>query len=297
MHSSLRANLNRIDLQDQPLNLELTFTCGQAFRWRKLPDGLWRGVVCDKLVELTVQDGYLLWRTFPEADSGLVENYLRLSDDVNAIYGELSSRDSHLASLIERFHGLRLLRQDPTETLLSFVCSAANSIPRIVSAIEKLAAHYGDLVCEHDSEYYYTFPPIRRLAEADPDSLSRKTSLGFRGSTLKAVAQQVLERENDWLLSLRDASYTEARSQLTALRGVGSKIADCVCLFSLDKNEAVPVDTHVRKAVQRLGMLDLSGRSVTETVYRRIAEVFAERYGVLAGWAQQFLYYEDLIMS
>jgi len=289
--------LNCIDLCDQPLNLELTFNCGQAFRWRKLPDGVWRGVVYDNLVELAVQDGYLLWRTFPEVDSSLVENYLRLSDDVKAIYEQLSSRDSHLASLIDRFHGLRLLRQDPTETLFSFVCSAANSIPRIMTAIEKLASHYGNPICERDGKCYYTFPPIERLAEADAGSLSKNASIGFRGFYLKAIALQVLERGYDWLMSLRDVSYTEARSQLISLHGVGMKIADCVCLFSLDKDEAVPVDTHIRKVVRRLGMLDLPGKSITETVYRRITEVFAERYGELAGWAQQFLYYEDLIMS
>jgi len=289
--------LNCIDLCDQPLNLELTFNCGQAFRWRKLPDGIWRGVVYDKLVELAVQDGYLLWQTFPEADSSLVENYLRLADDVKAIYEQLSSRDSHLASLIDRFHGLRLLRQDPTETLFSFVCSAANSIPRIMTAIEKLASHYGNPICERDGKCYYTFPPIARLADADAASLSKNAPIGFRGFSLKSIALQVLERGYDWLMSLRDVSYTEARSQLISLHGVGMKIADCVCLFSLDKDEAVPVDTHIRKVVRRLGMLDLPGKSITETVYRRITEVFAERYGELAGWAQQFLYYEDLIMS
>ncbi len=289
--------MNWIYLQNQPLNLDLTFTCGQAFRWQRQPDGFWHGVVRDKLVKLAVQDGYLLWRTFPEDDSGLVENYLRLSDDVKAVYGELSSRDSHLASLIERFYGLRLLRQDPTETLLSFACSTANSIPRIVRAVEKLAAQYGDMICEHDGKCYYTFPPIERLAEADPDLLSKSTSIGFRSKNLKLIAQQILMRKSDWLLSLRDVSYAEARSQLISLHGVGLKIADCVCLFSLDKDEAVPVDTHVRKVVQRLGMLELLGKSLTETVYKRIAKVFAERYGALAGWAQQFLYYEDLILN
>jgi N-glycosylase/DNA lyase len=275
----------------------LTLNCGQAFRWRAIGDGVWRGVVRDKLIELAMDGDDLLWRTFPTHDRALVEDYLRLQDDVTGIYADLSSRDPHLGRLIERFHGIRLLRQDPAETLLSFVCSAANSIPRITAAIEALSILYGDLVCEREGACYYTFPIISRLAGADPDALFSTESLGFRGPNLKSVARQVIDRGEDWLMSLRWASYPEARAQLLSLRGVGLKIADCVCLFSLDKDEAVPVDTHVRQLARRLWMPELTTKTITDSVYRRVTQAFAERYGPLAGWAQQFLYYEDLLRT
>lgn len=289
--------MERLGLDGQPLDLELTLNCGQAFRWRAIGDGVWRGVVRDKLIELAMDGDDLLWRTYPTHDRALVEDYLRLHDDVTSIYADLSSRDPHLGRLIGRFHGIRLLRQDPTETVLSFVCSAANSIPRIMAAIEALSMLYGDLVCEHEGTCYYTFPVISRLAEADPDALFSTESLGFRGPNLKSVARQVIERGEDWLTSLRSVSYPEARAQLMLLRGVGMKIADCVCLFSLDKDEAVPVDTHVRQLAQRLWMPELTTKTITDSVYRRVTQAFAERYGPLAGWAQQFLYYEDLLRT
>ncbi|MGB9619857.1 MAG: DNA glycosylase, partial [Armatimonadota bacterium] len=109
--------MKKIDLHGQPLDLNLTLTCGQAFRWRKLASGVWRGVVRDSLVELLAEDGNLYWRTYPDADEMLVRDYLRLTDDVKGIYSRLSQTDAHLACLVMRFYGLRLLRQDPSETL------------------------------------------------------------------------------------------------------------------------------------------------------------------------------------
>ena len=287
--------MEKLDLQGQPLDLDLTLACGQAFRWRRLPAGVWRGVVRDRLIELLVEGGSLLWRTFPEHDEALVRDYLRLAGDLNDIYARLARTDPHLAGLIDRFRGLRLLRQDPAETLLSFVCSAANSIPRISAAIEALAMLYGDLVCEHEGSCYYAFPRIARLADADPVALAETESLEFRGTNLKLVAEQLSRRGEEWLIALRSVPYEQARAELLTIRGVGRKIADCVCLFSLDKDEAVPVDTHVRQLAQRLWAPELAGKSLTDALCRRVVDAFAERYGPLAGWAQQFLFYEDLL--
>ena len=150
--------MERLYLKKQPLDLDYTLGCGQAFRWRKRPGGLWSGVVRDKLVELAVEDGFLLWQTYPESDRALVEDYLRLSDDVNSVYASLSAADPHVAGAIRKFHGLRPLRQDPTETLLSFVCSAANSIPRIMDSVEELARLFGELVCVKEECCYYALP-------------------------------------------------------------------------------------------------------------------------------------------
>ncbi len=289
--------MNRIDLCGQPLDLALTLACGQAFRWRLSGDGHWRGVVRDRLVELALDNGFLLWRTHPEPDEALVRDYLRLDDDVQTIYARLAEMDAHVGDLTRRFHGMRLLRQDPEEALLSFVCSAANSIPRISASIEALALFYGDLVCELDGVCWFGFPTARMLAGADAVALSDAPSLGFRGANLKAVAEQLVGRGEVWLQSLRSVPYTEARDALVELRGVGRKIADCVCLFALDKDEAVPVDTHVRQIAERLWMPTLKGKTITNLAYRMIVGAFADRYGPLAGWAQQFLFYEDLLRT
>lgn len=288
--------MQAIDLKGQPLDLESTLSCGQAFRWRKREDDIWYGVVGDRLVELRTEAGFLYWRTFPDGGETLVRDYLRLGDDVAAIYIKLGERDPHLRRVIKRFHGLRLLRQDPTETLLSFVCSSANNIPRITRSIDQMSLLFGELVCEQANLCYYAFPRPETLASMEPLGLRRAVSLlGFRGEVLRSVAGHILSRGDGWLAGLRDVCYGEAKEQLLAIRGIGPKIADCVCLFALDKDEAVPVDTHVRRIAHRLFLPELSTKGITDSVYRKIVEAFQDRYGEYAGWAQQFLYYEDLL--
>lgn len=289
--------MERIDLGGQPMDLDITLSCGQAFRWRKREDGIWSGVVRDRLIELKHEAGEVWWRTYPADGIGLVRDYLRLDEDVNDIYASLSERDPYVAELTHRFCGLRLLRQDPTETLLSFICSAANSIPRIIAAIEGLSEQYGKLVCEKEGVCYYAFPEVESIAKLDSLTPELTQALGFRGDNLRSVARQVLERGEGWLMSLRDASYFEAKTELLGIRGVGQKIADCVCLFSLDKDEAVPVDTHVRQLACRLFLPEMKAKTVTDSVYRRVVEAFEERYGRYAGWAQELLFYEDLLRT
>lgn len=285
--------METIDLGGQPLDLNITLTCGQAFRWRQGADGVWQGVVGDRLAELRLEGGALIFRTFPDGGAELLRDYLRLNDDVKSIYAELASRDDHLAAQIRRFYGLRLLRQDPTETLISFMCSAANNITRISNSIESLCRHFGELVCEKDGQRYYAFPTCERLAQAD--QIDTMCSLGFRGKNIRGAAREILARGENWLDDLRVAPYMEARRQLMTLKGVGAKIADCICLFALDKDEATPVDTHVRQLAQRLFLPDLRSKSLTDGVYREITKAFWDRYGCYAGWAQQFLFYEDLL--
>lgn len=287
--------MEAIELRGQPLDLDMTLSCGQAFRWRRREDGVWYGVVGDRLVELCVDGDCLLWRTYPDGGRALVEDYLRLRDDVSSIYAELAEADPHMASLVARYRGLRLVRQEPVETLLSFVCSAANSIPRIMASIEKMSARYGQLVCEKNSLCYYAFPTPGKLAVTDGGQLKEHAGLGFRGEVIRNAATDIISRGGGWMSELRQATYETARAELMSIRGVGAKIADCVCLFSLDKDDAVPVDTHIRQLAHRLFLPEMSARTVTDAVYRQVVRAFGDRYGRYAGWAQQFLYYDDLL--
>jgi len=261
-------------------------------------DGWWRAVVRDTLIGIRpAEEGFECFTLPSPSRVDIIRDYFRLEDDLLAIYARLAEADEHLAELVDEFRGLRLLRQDPEETLLSFVCSTANSIPRISQAIEDLSRRYGRHVATWRGTRFYSFPDARVLAEADVEDLRNTVGLGFRGANLKEVARQLTQRPAGWLLGLRNVSYEEARREILGIRGVGRKISDCVCLFSLNKDEAVPVDTHVRQLAARLYLPDLAARTVTPAVYERIASELRERFDGLAGWAQQFLYYEDLLLS
>lgn len=285
--------MNAINLNKQPLNLDYIFNCGQAFRWQRSSDGIWYGVVQDKLVELKHEDNILYWETHPIADEGLVRHYLRLDDDIKQIYEYLSEKDNHLASLINKYRGLRVLRQEPTETLFSFMCSAATSIPRISASISELSNRYGEIVCYKNTVYYKSFPTIKTLADANVDDLRAIKTLAFRGRNIHLAANQILEKGDNWLPSLKEISFDDARNELISIRGIGEKMADCICLFSLDKDEAVPIDTHIRQVAMKI-IPDIKCKTITNSVYKCIRNAFFNRYGEYAGWAQQFLFLDDL---
>lgn len=281
-----------LNIPHDELNLDYTLQSGQTFRWRKSYDGWWTGVVHGSVIRIRTSAQGFEWKTYPTTNTRLVSDYFRLDDDIPAIYASISTSDAHVAGLVRQFRGLRLVRQEPTETLLSFICSAVNSIPRISAAIEELSRKYGRRAATIDGVDYFAFPKTKILAEAS--DLEQTAGLCFRGRSLKNVAQQLTERPADWLESLSEETYETAVSQLLTIKGVGRKIADCVCLFALNKDEAVPVDTHVRQLTARLYQPRIGAKTVTPSLYERIADCLRRRFGQYAGWAQQFLYYEDI---
>ncbi len=281
------------------LNLQFTLACGQAFRWRHDHELFWAAPVQGKVIRVKEIDEGILWETLPgEPDYELFASTFRLDDDIERIYADLSAADAHLAELVnDRFAGMRLLRQDPTEALLSYVCSTANSVPRIMKAIELLSENYGEFIVEVAGRKHYAFPKPDAFIAADPDDLWKTGSLAWRGPNIAMVARQILEHPARWVDSLREAPYEVAKAELMSLRGIGAKIADCVCLFALNKDQAVPVDTHIRQVAERYFMPEIKLKTITTAAYRKITNAFWDRYGVWSGWAQEFLFYEDLLRA
>lgn len=281
------------------LNLHFTLTCGQAFRWRHDREGWWAAPIRDKVIRVMEVDEGVLWETLPGgSDYELLANTFRLDVDIEHLYGDLSAADQHVAELVdERFPGLRLLRQDPTETLLSYVCSTANSVPRIMRAIEELSVKHGMFIVEAGGRQHHAFPTPEAFIAADPLDLASTGSLAWRGPNIAMVAKQLLAKPPGWIDSLRNLDYREAKAELMTLRGIGAKIADCVCLFALDKDEAVPVDTHIRQVAERYFMPEIKLKTITPAVYEKIMKAFWEKFGRRSGWAQEFLYYEDLLRA
>jgi N-glycosylase/DNA lyase len=234
-----------------------------------------------------------LWTYHEQADKALISDYFQLDVDMADIVRRVSDADLAAGEAAARWSGLRLLRQDPEEAILSFVCSTANSVPRIAYSISQFSRHFGEPLGSIEGQEHYTFPTASVLAEVDPELLTRVSSLGFRGRNLVKVARQIAERGSGWASSLRAMPYREAHTELVKLNGIGAKIADCVCLFALDKTEAVPVDTHVWQLARDLYFPDWSDRkSLTESAYNQVAGAFRDRFGNLAGYAQNFLFYD-----
>ncbi|XP_005095305.2 N-glycosylase/DNA lyase [Aplysia californica] len=226
----------------------------------------------------------------------ILRDYFQLDTNLDQLYSEWSSKDDHFKKVASSFRGIRILRQDPVENLVSFVCSSNNHISRISSMVEKLCTHYGHLITSVDEKDFYAFPPLSALTGDEVETTLRQLGFGYRAKFISSIAKTVCEEKDPgWLSSLRGRSYTEAKTELMTLMGVGAKVADCVCLMSLDKPGAVPVDTHVWQITLRHYMASLQkAKSLTERIYNQIGDFYRDLWGPYAGWAHSVLFTADL---
>ena len=270
-----------------PLNLQSCLEGRQDFRWHKLPNDYHSVILNGALVHIRQTEDRLTYRSTPDSDlTCLLHSYFRLDDDLDAIYTEITARDDHVAKLIQENPGVRLMRQpDPWECLVSYICSARASPPRITHRVETIATQLGRPLTLN-GETRHTFPDPQTVLDAGPAQL-QQIPLGF-----DRVPHAIIQAANlihDGSLDLHrlaqpDIPYHEAIVQLTNLYCVGPKIANCIALFALNKTEAFPVDSRVRNTVKRLYP------SHTHSSDADIVQWAQDLFGHHAGYANQFLY-------
>ncbi|XP_034367155.1 N-glycosylase/DNA lyase isoform X5 [Arvicanthis niloticus] len=245
------------------LRLDLVLASGQSFRWKEQSPAHWSGVLADQVWTLTQTEDQL-YCTVYRGDNGQVSRptleelealhkYFQLDVSLAQLYSHWASVDSHFQRVAQEFQGVRLLRQDPTECLFSFICSSNNNIARITGMVERLCQAFGPRLIQLDDVTYHGFPDLHALAGPEVETHLRKLGLGYRARYVCASAKAILEEQGGpaWLQQLRVAPYEEAHKALCTLPGVGTKVADCICLMALDKPQAVPVDVHVWQIAHR----------------------------------------------
>ena len=270
-----------------PLNLQNCIQGRQDFRWHKLPDADHSVVLNNTLIHIRQTEDRLTYRSTPDADlTDLLTSYFRLDDNLDAIYTKNAARDDHIAKLIQKYPGVRLMRQpDPWECLVSYICSARAAPTRITHRVEEIATQLGRPLTLN-GETRHTFPDPATVLAAGLDGLQQMT-LGFQ-----RVPHAIIQAANlihDGNLDLHrlaqpDIPYDEAISHLTDLYCVGPKIANCIALFALNKTEAFPVDSRVRNTVKRLYP------SQIHSTDDQIVSWAQDLFGPHAGYANQFLY-------
>ena len=270
---------------NHPFDLAKTLDGSQDFRWQSLGDSWHSGVLNGNLVHLRQNGDTLEYRAHTNLDT-LLTSYFRLDKDMDAVYSTLSSLDSNIATLARKHPHLRVLRQpDPWECTVSYLCSANNNVPRIKHMVEGIAQKLGRRL-ELNGDIRYTFPTPEAVLQAGPEPL-QAMRLGLdRHTKIIEAAQRVCMGELDLQrLAQPDTSYVAAKRQLMQCRGIGPKIADSIALFSLNKLEAFPVDTHVKKAAAR--HFFASQPPPTDRNLVRWAQAY---FGVNAGYANQLLF-------
>ncbi|MDI6905443.1 MAG: DNA glycosylase [Candidatus Bathyarchaeia archaeon] len=276
-----------------PLDLDFTLGCGQAFKWNKHGEW-WYGVVKEKVFKIRQVDNKL---EFENVDADFIKDYFGLHDNLPKIFSQIT-KDRHVEAAIKKFKGLRILRQNPWECLISYVCATYKNIPAIKQMLLNLSKKFGDKTA-FNGYYFYTVPTPAKLAKASTKELA-ECGLGYRARYVSETATIIYEGNVDFE-SLRKTSYEEARKELLTLRGhgVGLKVADCVLLFSIGKLEAFPVDVWIKRVILKHYANHFPSefirkisakKSLANSEYERL-NLFGRRYfGEYAGYAQEYLY-------
>jgi len=268
----------RFELEIASIDLDLTLGCGQTFRWGRGPDGNWSGVLDNRVITLRQNGSRIEGEATPggKGVDEIVLEFLRGHDDVEKIQRKLR-RDPVIAPGIGRMKGLRIVKLDEWECLISYVLATYANIPRIMKMVDSLASNYGQRIAHGK----YSFPDRIRLSKATAKDLA-KLGLGYRAKYIEEVCKRMDEFALD---ALTRASYEDLRKDLIELPGVGDKVADCVSLFGFGKLESFPIDLWIERALKRL--YDKTG------TYRRLRAFAADRFGEYAGYAQEYLYHNE----
>jgi N-glycosylase/DNA lyase len=256
-------------------DLKHTLDSGQVFSWQRT-EGQYLGVIQGRAARIAQAGDTLDYAFSANGSAEIIRDYFRLDDDLETIYAELN-KDPVLAKATQKYPGLRLIRQEPWECMVSFMCSVNNNIPRIKGMIRNLSERYGAQI-QFKGNQLYAFPTKEQLSKASAKDLM-KCGLGFRAEWVHAACRAELD-----FYELKEIEYLKAKERLMQLKGIGDKVADCVLLFSLEKHEAFPVDVWIRRVMSQLYF---KGRAAKDKEIRQ----FAMDKWQHAGYAQQYLYH------
>jgi N-glycosylase/DNA lyase len=299
-------NYNKINLV--PLDPIRTINSGQVFLWEN-HNNSWYGIDGSKILKITIKDTekYKLiennkflcelenvdieYNSFPESKNWNYK-FFRLEDN-QAVVNKTLTKDHVILNIYKRYKGLRLIRQDPFQCIISFVCASNTNIKRIRHMLSNITKKFGKRVIYNDLNFNL-FPNPNELSQASIEELV-SCGLGYRSKFVKSIATQI--KNNLELNSLKEMKYLEAKAELTKLFGIGNKIADCILLFSLEKTEAFPIDIWIYRALFQYyewmfkddGII--KNAKLPENKYKLIHNKINNYFGKYSGYVQQYLYY------
>jgi N-glycosylase/DNA lyase len=299
-------NYNKINLV--PLDPIRTINSGQVFLWENHSNS-WYGIDGSKILKITIKDTEkykliennkflcelenidLEYNSFPESKNWNYK-FFRLEDN-QAVVNKTLTKDNVILNIYKKYKGLRLIRQDPFQCIISFVCASNTNIKRIRHMLSNITKKFGKRVTYNDLNFNL-FPNPNELSQASIEELV-SCGLGYRSKFVKSIATQI--KNNLELNSLKEMKYLEAKAELTKLFGIGNKIADCILLFSLEKTEAFPIDIWIYRALfQYYGWMFkddgiIKNAKLPENKYKLIYNKINNYFGKYSGYVQQYLYY------
>ena len=249
---------------------------GQCFRLNKREDGSYSLIARERYLEIVQQEEEITFFYEENEFREIWDSYFDLTTDYGAFKAQIESKDLYMQNACAYGRGIRILRQELWEMVITFIISQQNNIPRIKKCVESLCRAHGEKRTNFRNETYYTFPKPEALAGLGEEDLC-SCSLGYRNKYIRKTADMVVSGGFD-LYRLYDLNYEDARRELLKLCGVGIKVAECICLFALHHIDAFPIDTHIQKVLDR-----------------HYPEGFPfSKYQGFAGILQQYAFYYDV---
>ena len=272
----------------ESFELKHIFDCGQCFRWNQEDDKSYTGVFKGNVLNVKKDNNTIYFKGIVNGNiKDIVEDYFDLNRDYTKIKKTLSKVDNNMKKGIEYGEGIRILNQDLVETILSFIISANNNIPRIKKIIERLSESYGTKIV-WNKKNYYAFPRLKQLKNVSIEEY-RNLGLGFRDKRIYDTVHMLLNNQVDYKKWYDEKNTLKVREELLSLAGVGPKVADCILLFSdLKRFDVFPIDVWVRRVMNELYIKNPDETKVNKKDIERIAY---QKFGNLEGIAQQYLFY------
>lgn len=259
-------------------NFNLSQICqsGQCFRMFQKSNNVYSVIAGKKYLELEQQENTVIFYCEEAEFANFWQEYFDLTGDYAAYIEQINPKDSYLLNAVAFGAGIRILRQDLWEMIVSFLISQQNNIIRIRRCIQNICECYGEQQINAHGETYYAFPSPQSLAGLEEDAL-KECNLGYRSKYVVRTARSIASGELD-LEEVRRMPYKKAREELMKLFGVGEKVADCICLFALHHLQAFPIDTHINQALENHYKRGFPNR----------------RYKGYQGVIQQYIFYYEL---
>lgn len=262
------------------INVENSINSGQVFLWRK-NGNYWYGVNGQDILRVD-KNGVISSFLNSKVD------FFRKKDNLDDIIKSVS-KDKTVRKAVKQYPGLRILRQDPFQCLISFIISSNSNIQKIKMSLEKLSKKFGVKV-EYENQEFFLFPKVKKLAKASVNEI-KSCGVGYRSKFIKEAAKMVLFEKIDFEY-LEKCNYHETKERIRIIPGVGNKVADCVMLFSLEKLEAFPLDRWMIRILEKYysDKFQIDTKTITEKQYGVLHEKVLNYFGPYAGYSQQFLF-------
>ncbi len=262
---------------------EHIFECGQCFRWDLEEDGSYTGVAFGKVLNVKSEEDTIVFdNTNIDDFNNIWIEYFDLNTDYGKIKKDLNKGDEIMRAATDFGYGIRILQQDPWETLISFIISANNGIPRIKKSIRLLSENFGKHLGQYKGKDYYSFPEPKDIYNLSDDQLTA-CGVGYRSKYILNTAREVVDK-GILLRDFRKLNSQDCFEALLKFDGVGPKVANCILFFAMSKVDAFPVDVWVKRVMEHFYFKE-------DTSNKKIEAFGREKFNQYAGYAQQYLFY------